>query len=52
VVATDEASSSSFAMPEAAIGRDDAVDHVVALDDVAALLASLVGARTLEAPRP
>jgi two-component system chemotaxis response regulator CheB len=51
VVATDEASSSSFAMPEAAIGRDDAVDHVVALDDVAALLASLVGAPTLDAPR-
>jgi two-component system chemotaxis response regulator CheB len=52
VVATDEASSSSFAMPQAAIARDDAVAHVVALDDVAALLASLVGAPTVEAPRP
>jgi hypothetical protein len=39
-------------MPRAAIARDDAVDHVVALDDVAGLLASLVGAATVEAPRP
>ncbi|MEA2184401.1 MAG: two-component system, chemotaxis family, protein-glutamate methylesterase/glutaminase [Solirubrobacteraceae bacterium] len=52
VVATDEASSSSFSMPQAAIKRDDGVDHVVALDDVAPLLISLVGAPTLEAPRP
>jgi chemotaxis response regulator CheB len=50
-VATDEASSSSFTMPRAAIARDDAVGHVVALDDVAALLASLVGTATLT-PRP
>jgi hypothetical protein len=39
-------------MPAAAIARDDVVDHVVALDDVAALLALLVGAPTLETPRP
>jgi two-component system chemotaxis response regulator CheB len=52
VVATDEVSSSSFAMPQAAIARDDAVDHVVALDDVAALLASLVKALTGESPCP
>jgi two-component system chemotaxis response regulator CheB len=52
VVATDEASSSSFSMPRAAIARDDAVDHVVALADVAALLVSLVDAPPLEAPRP
>jgi two-component system chemotaxis response regulator CheB len=52
VVATDEASSSSFSMPQAAIARDDAVDHVVPLDDVAALLASLVGAPAPEAPLP
>jgi hypothetical protein len=37
---------------EAAIARDDVVDHVVALKDVAALLVSLVGAPTREAPRP
>jgi two-component system, chemotaxis family, protein-glutamate methylesterase/glutaminase len=52
VVASDESSSSSFGMPGAAIARDDVVDHVVALDDVAALLALLVGAPTLETPRP
>jgi chemotaxis response regulator CheB len=32
VVATDGASSSSFSMPQAATARDDAVDHVVALE--------------------
>src|SRR3954463_10861205 len=52
VLATDEASSSSFSMPQAAIARDDAVDHVVALDGIAALLKSLVGAPTLETPPP
>jgi two-component system, chemotaxis family, protein-glutamate methylesterase/glutaminase len=52
VVASDEASWSSFGMPRAAIARDDVVDHVVALKDVAALLVSLVGAPTREAPRP
>ena len=45
VLATDEASSSSFSMPQAAIARDDAGDQVVALDDAAALLQSLVDAR-------
>lgn len=42
VLATDEASSSWFAMPEATIERDHAIDHIVALDDVAGLLGSLV----------
>jgi two-component system, chemotaxis family, protein-glutamate methylesterase/glutaminase len=45
VVATDEASSSSFSMPSATIERDGAVDHVVALDGVAGLLLSLVAQR-------
>jgi two-component system chemotaxis response regulator CheB len=48
VLATDEASSSSFSMPQAAIARNRTVDHVVALDDVGALLASLVGVRASE----
>jgi two-component system chemotaxis response regulator CheB len=52
VVATDETSSSSYSMPQAAIARNDAVDHVVALDDVAALVASLVAAPALQTPRP
>jgi two-component system, chemotaxis family, protein-glutamate methylesterase/glutaminase len=45
VVATDEASSSSFSMPSATIQRDGAIDHVVALDGVAELLLSLVAPR-------
>jgi two-component system chemotaxis response regulator CheB len=45
VIATDEATSSSFSMPSATIERDHAFDHVVALDDVAELLATLAAAR-------
>jgi two-component system chemotaxis response regulator CheB len=45
VLATDEASSQSFAMPEATIGRDNAVDHVVNLDALPALLTQLISAR-------
>jgi two-component system chemotaxis response regulator CheB len=44
VLATDEATSAFFAMPQAAIERDTTVDRIVALDDVAPLLADLVGA--------
>ncbi|MEA2169643.1 MAG: two-component system, chemotaxis family, protein-glutamate methylesterase/glutaminase [Solirubrobacteraceae bacterium] len=44
VIATDEASSMMFSMPRATIRRDDAVDHVVALDDVADLLVELTAA--------
>lgn len=43
VVATDEASSHTFGMPSATIARDDAVDHVVDLGDVAGLLVALAG---------
>ena len=42
VVATDEATSETYSMPLATIERDDAIDHVVALDEVAPLLCSLV----------
>jgi two-component system chemotaxis response regulator CheB len=41
VIASDERTSEHFAMPSAAIGRDDAVDHVVPLDDIGALLTAL-----------
>jgi two-component system, chemotaxis family, protein-glutamate methylesterase/glutaminase len=41
VIASDEASSSEFAMPAASISRGHAVDHVVALEEIAALLERL-----------
>jgi two-component system chemotaxis response regulator CheB len=44
VVATDEATSARFEMPSAAINRDDVVDIVVPLDEVAPLLCKLVDA--------
>lgn len=43
VLATDEASSSSFAMPSATITRDHAIDHIVHLDDLPATLMRLLG---------
>lgn len=44
VIAADEASSAYFGMPGAAIGRDDAVDQVLPVDEIPALLISLTGA--------
>jgi two-component system chemotaxis response regulator CheB len=41
VIASDEASSSRFSMPSATIERDSAIDHVVPLGEIAALLADL-----------
>jgi two-component system chemotaxis response regulator CheB len=41
VIASDEASSTEFSMPRATIGRDTALNHVVPLDDIPALLVSL-----------
>ncbi|HEY2637077.1 MAG TPA: chemotaxis protein CheB [Solirubrobacteraceae bacterium] len=47
VVASDEATSTHFGMPQATIQRDDVVDHVVALDDIAGLLEPIISvART------
>lgn len=43
VLATDEPSSREFSMPLAAIKRDDAVDDIVALDDVPDRLIDLAG---------
>jgi two-component system chemotaxis response regulator CheB len=47
VVASDEATSTIFSMPHATISRDEVIDHVVGLDDVAALLEALVAAATV-----
>jgi two-component system chemotaxis response regulator CheB len=41
VIAADKASSEWFGMPEAAIGRDDAVDQVLPVGEIPALLISL-----------
>jgi two-component system chemotaxis response regulator CheB len=51
VLATDETTSTEYGMPLAAIERDEVVDRIVPLDDVAELLAQLVAAPGLEEPR-
>jgi two-component system chemotaxis response regulator CheB len=45
VIATDAASSKIDSMPRATTERDDQIDHVVAIDEVAALLVDLVRRR-------
>jgi|tagenome__1003787_1003787.scaffolds.fasta_scaffold20888008_2 two-component system chemotaxis response regulator CheB len=47
VLATDEASSASFGMPSATIDRDSAIDHIVDLGDLSALLVQLATMPTL-----
>jgi two-component system, chemotaxis family, protein-glutamate methylesterase/glutaminase len=42
VLATDAASSESFGMPSAAIEREDTTDHIIGLDELPAMLISLV----------
>jgi two-component system, chemotaxis family, protein-glutamate methylesterase/glutaminase len=42
VIASDQASSQVFAMPYATINRDEIIDHVVTVDQIAALLTDLV----------
>jgi chemotaxis response regulator CheB len=44
VFASDEASSEEFSMPRATIGRDDAVDGVVPVAEMAARLCEFIGA--------
>jgi two-component system, chemotaxis family, protein-glutamate methylesterase/glutaminase len=44
VIAADKKSSAYFGMPEAAISRDDAVDHVLPVHEIPALLISLTRA--------
>jgi two-component system chemotaxis response regulator CheB len=45
VLAADRVSSEHYGMPSAAIGRDDAVDHVVPVDEIPQLLRTLCAAR-------
>ncbi|HET8660609.1 MAG TPA: chemotaxis protein CheB [Micromonosporaceae bacterium] len=45
VIASDEGSSRVFSMPYAAINRDEIVDHVVPVDEIATLLTTLVARR-------
>jgi two-component system chemotaxis response regulator CheB len=47
VLASSEASSEAFSMPEATIMRDSAIDHVIAVEAIADLLPSIVAARRL-----
>jgi two-component system chemotaxis response regulator CheB len=47
VLATDQASSTAFGMPSATIARDHAIDHIIDLDEVPALLIQLVSAPIL-----
>jgi two-component system chemotaxis response regulator CheB len=49
VIASTAATSTQQAMPQAAVDRDDAVDHVVALPDIAALLTALTTASAIMA---
>lgn len=44
VIAADRASSAVFGMPAAAIGRDDAVNHVLPVDKIPGLLTALLAA--------
>jgi len=48
LVATDEASSRYFSMPSATIERERVVDHIVGLDDVAALLLTIINTPRIE----
>jgi two-component system chemotaxis response regulator CheB len=45
VLASSEASSERFSMPQATIERGSATDHIVALNDIARRLAEIVAAR-------
>ena len=50
VLASSEASSINFSMPQATIERAQVIDQVVALDDIAAVLAARVNMPRLERP--
>jgi two-component system, chemotaxis family, protein-glutamate methylesterase/glutaminase len=52
VIAADKTSSAHFAMPEAAIGRDNAVDHVLPAGEIPGLLVSLTQAARYRATIP
>jgi two-component system chemotaxis response regulator CheB len=44
VIAADEASSTYFAMPQAAIARDEIVDYVLPVDEIGPFVVKLLGA--------
>ena len=48
VIASTLATSTQNSMPQATIDRDNTIDHIVALDDVAALLQALVTTPPIE----
>jgi len=48
VLASDEAASQAFSMPAATIERDGAIDHIVDLDGLAALLTHLAHAPIID----
>jgi two-component system chemotaxis response regulator CheB len=52
VLASDEASSQSFAMPSATIEREGAIDQVVALDALADRLVQLIAAPRIDEEPP
>ena len=52
VLATDAASSQSFAMPSATIERDHAIDHVVDVDALPGLLMQLITAPLIDPDTP
>ncbi len=49
VIASDQATSDEFAMPQATISRPSTIDHIVALESIAELLVALT---TTPAPSP
>ena len=51
VITASPETSTAPAMPQNTIGRDNATDHVVAVDDIAALLQAMTTVPTLEPPR-
>lgn len=51
VITASPETSTAPAMPQATIGRDNAVDFVVAVDDIAALLLAMATTPTLDLPQ-
>jgi two-component system, chemotaxis family, protein-glutamate methylesterase/glutaminase len=43
VIASDRSTSTVFAMPYATISRDEIIDHVVPVSEIAVMLAKLLG---------
>src|SRR5690349_5966988 len=52
VIASDRSASTVFAMPYATISRDEIVDHVAPVNEIAAMLTKLLGQRDASAIAP